>query len=103
MAGFGAPLSGWFCAPHDTKSPPTDETQPSFYLLGIVQGHFTLNADAVVDTSDETGQDKTAINTGLAIVTPLAKLIDILDDAALVKRRADAFHAWRARDAGVPD
>ena len=58
-----------------------------FYLLGLIHGHFdirNLNDDAVVDNfSDAAGN----INTGIGVVVPVSKILDIICEPKRVEER----------------
>lgn len=55
-------------------------------LLGIVSGHFNLEAD-VAFTEDIGAQANVPINTGIAIVIPSQKILDLLMEEEVVVER----------------
>jgi hypothetical protein len=59
------------------------ENRLHFYLLGLIRGHWTKSDIWLSDCADS----EEALNTGIAIVTPIQKVIDIIESEALVKER----------------
>jgi hypothetical protein len=57
----------------------------SFYLLGLVRGHWQKN-QAWLSDFEQTEQE--SLNTGIAIVTPIHKALEIIDSEVFVKQRA---------------
>jgi hypothetical protein len=59
-----------------------------FYLLGLIRGHWNKQEPWLSDFG-ETEQD--SLNTGIAIVTPIQKALDIIDseESAKERRRVD--------------
>jgi hypothetical protein len=56
------------------------QSQPVFYLLGLIHGHYDVNIDSI----DEIELDKTnylspdRVNTGIAIVVPFHKINEVI-------------------------
>jgi hypothetical protein len=71
-----------------------------FYLLGLVRGHWQKEEAWVSDFGDT---EQEALNTGIAIVTPIQKALDIIDSGELVrKRRARAREHSREQEGRDP-
>ncbi len=73
-----------------------------FYLLGLVSGHFDirdLNSDSVVEDAAEALGN---INTGVAVVIPVEKIIATLEHPDLQKARDEFLADLRSRGA-TPD
>lgn len=62
------------------------EPPPSFLLLGLMHGHFTRSASSV-DATDANSFDDETLNTGIAIVAPSQRILEVLMQPALVVRR----------------
>lgn len=58
----------------DVKAP----VMQSLYLIGIVQGHYNQKA-MPDDVPDADRDDIEELNTGIAIVVPIAKVLDFID------------------------
>jgi hypothetical protein len=56
------------------------------FLLGLVHGHFDVD-DIHVDTVSEDGGTNGAINTGIAIVVPVEKVLETIDEPDWVAER----------------
>ena len=50
-----------------------------FHWIGLIHGHFDAGAGDIdaLDVADES--DKTGINTGIAIVVPVERILEVLD------------------------
>jgi hypothetical protein len=62
----------------------TPERRLHFYLLGLIRGHWRKDDEWLADVA-ETETD--SLNTGIAIVTPIEKAIDIIDSEDLIRER----------------
>jgi hypothetical protein len=60
------------------------ESRLHFYLLGLIRGHWNKTEPWLSDFG-ETEQE--SLNTGIAIVTPIQKALDIIDSEESVKQR----------------
>jgi hypothetical protein len=60
------------------------ERRLHFYLLGLVRGHWEKDDAWLSDFGHTEGE---ALNTGIAMVTPIQKALDIIDSEELVKER----------------
>ncbi len=63
---------------------PARENRLHFYLLGLIRGHWKKD-----DTwlSDFAGSEEESLNTGIAIVTPIQKALDIINSEEVMKER----------------
>lgn len=55
-----------------------------FYLLGLIRGHWKKDDEWL---SDFAGGEEESLNTGISIVTPIQKVIDVLHSDELVAQR----------------
>jgi hypothetical protein len=60
------------------------ERRLHFYLLGLIRGHWTKEE---VWLSDSGEAERDSLNTGIAMVTPIQKALDIIDSEDSVKER----------------
>jgi hypothetical protein len=78
-----------------------------FYLMGVMQGHWDSNALLDVDEfpeDDDLGRER--VNMGIAIVTPINKVLEILEQPELKRHKqivADATKKRLAEDLPVAD
>jgi uncharacterized protein YuzE len=74
-----------------------------FYLFGLVHGHFDvedMNEDIVVD---DDGEGKRGINTGIGVVIPAQKIIDVIFQPECAEMRRKAAEEYAKRGAATPD
>lgn len=85
---------GPFRRKHNVPHPRTDV----FYLLGLAQGHwdqpFYKGKDAVINDINETLEEE-AVNKGVAIVTPIKKVIEIMKQEKISTIRKKAEERYR--------
>lgn len=62
-----------------------------FYLLGLIRGHWDTDAEADFGES-EFGR----LNTGIAIVTPITDVFELLEDNEIVEYSAEMDARWEA-------
>jgi hypothetical protein len=75
-----------------------------FYLLGIVHGHFDLPlTETDFDTADDSNKGRKGLHSGMAIVTPAAKLLEVLHLPQLASQREQIIEEKKAPYRGVPD
>ena len=76
---------------------------PQNYLLGLMHGHFdvrNLNDDTVMELADAGG----SINTGIGVVVPVSKILDIILEPERVKARQSLILEQRQKGSGAtPD
>lgn len=61
--------------------------RPKFFLLGLIHGHYDADATVMGNFAAEDGEGSTLggmdrVNTGIAIVTPVSKIVEALSHAA---------------------
>lgn len=64
-----------------TRTIPTS----TIYLLGLMHGHWRVDAETITDEIDEDSGIKVKSNVGIAIVTPASKILDILNGDEIQK------------------
>ncbi len=52
---------------------------PIFFLLGMIYGHYDSNTTEIDEIIEDVNTNSEKVNTGIAIVTPVLKLIEHLD------------------------
>lgn len=52
---------------------------PIFFLMGMIYGHYDIKASEIDEFIEDNASDTNKINTGIAIVTPISKLIEHLN------------------------
>jgi hypothetical protein len=62
----------------------TPEQRLYFYLLGLIRGHWKKEGECLADFVRD---EHEILNTGIAIVTPIQKALDIIDSPEEVERR----------------
>jgi hypothetical protein len=77
-------------------------TPIKFRLLGVMHGHFNL-PDIAPDSITEDANERATINSGIAIVIPAEKIVEVLDLFAM--EDAEEAEQYRARNRSyvVPD
>jgi len=53
---------------------------PIFFLLGMIYGHYDINSTEIDEIIEDTTAGSDRVNTGIAIVTPVNKLIEHLNE-----------------------
>src|SRR5438874_2635806 len=63
---------------------------PIFYLMGLVHGHFDVQENKIDDLNPlaDDGLSKTNVNMGIAIVVPIGKMLEALNQPS-VKEQED--------------
>lgn len=80
----GSPVFVYLEAMRLTDTAAPDLTNPEIFLLGVIRGHWDFETSA--GHVDFSGQQET-LNMGIATVTPIAELLDILMSKELLKAR----------------
>jgi hypothetical protein len=104
-------IAGLSCSPVFISNPPTKivdgKTQLStgqwFYFFGLVHGHFDvehMNEDTVADDAGESGR---GINTGIGVVIPAQKIVDVMLQPEYAEMRRRALEEHAKKGAGTPD
>lgn len=70
-----------------------------YYLLGLVRGHWDARRGADVEFGPEAGE----VNAGIAIVTPIAELTNLLYQDDEVKYRRRTEREWLTENAPILD
>jgi hypothetical protein len=75
----------------------------SFWLLGLMHGHWDIPADTKNDQlltdSDKNGQ----VNMGIAIVIPAKKILEVLNQQLLIENRKKNDENWRRQNTPTLD
>jgi len=79
---------------HEVTDPRTD----IFYLLGLAQGHwdqsiYKEDEPAISDINNILKEE--AVNKGVAIITPIKKVLDIITDEKIWRQRIEAEMEYR--------
>ena len=59
------------------------------YLLGLVQGHWAIRDESINDSFIRPEADREKLNLGFAIVVPAKKILEVLNQPALIKIREE--------------
>jgi hypothetical protein len=75
-------------------------SQRKLFLLGCVRGYWRKDEEWI---SDFSGSEVDSINTGIAMVTPIQKAVEIIDSEELSRERReeDRFRAGRQPSSGT--
>ena len=60
----------------------------TFYLLGLIRGHWERTVEADFQQTDLHGDERQTLNTGIAIVTPIEPVLRLLEGEQFVAQRA---------------
>jgi hypothetical protein len=72
------------------------------FFLGIIHGHFNVRVpDSDMAEEDYSVQPK--VHTGLGIVIPAAKVMEVIDQPIFIERRAERLREHHRSYSGVPD
>jgi hypothetical protein len=82
-------------------SPVFLHTGNRFFLLGLVHGHWDV--DPSEQTFIDDGLSREVVNTGIAIVVPVEKIIETLDQPALREEREVAVSKERGNETPTMD
>lgn len=77
------------------------QVRVSSYLLGVVHGHWNTDRNGV-DTVEDLSRDKN-VNTGIAIVVPAEKILEILATPEFVEWEQKANDLIKAKNAPTED
>ena len=77
----------------------------TFYLLGLIHGHWNIPPEPMMDIAIDDADRFDLVNTGIAIVVPATKVIEVIDQPFFQKRREEDYEkiAQERRDLVVPD
>ena len=73
-----------------------------FYWLGLMHGHFDLSELELDEVSSDTLME-VKVNMGIAIVVPVSKILEVLNQDELVKGRKQQDETDRLKRAATPD
>lgn len=59
--------------------------ESSLFLMGLMHGHWQIDSETIIDEIEKDAGIKAKSNTGIAIVTPASKILDILNGAEIAK------------------
>ncbi|MGD0138428.1 MAG: hypothetical protein ABSD28_06085 [Tepidisphaeraceae bacterium] len=78
---------------------------PRFFLLGMIHGHYDTKPSDVFPDIDEdvTTTESAAIRTGIALVVPSKKILEVLDHPRFIEDRKRRAQQWFADHSAVPD
>ncbi len=65
---------------HINGSIKQSNSGPIYFLLGMIYGHYDINTSEIDESIEDTMNLSDRVNTGIAIVTPIVKLVDHLND-----------------------
>lgn len=73
----------------------------AIFLLGIMHGHWRIPASdldyvSVREEGDQKKDRRDSVHSGIAMVTPAEKILEILDQANSVMSKPGALHDWSA-------
>jgi len=69
------------------------------YWLGLMHGHW----DGRLSDADAVRGDPEAVNMGIAIVIPVEKILEVLNQDLFVKQREESIAGYRSKHAPTPD
>jgi hypothetical protein len=78
---------------------------PIFYLMGIVHGHFDVTENKIGDLNPvaDDGLSSTSVNMGIAIVVPINKMLEVLNQPSVKEKEDSAVEQLRRKNLPVPD
>lgn len=75
----------------------------SIYWLGLMHGHFDLKDMVIGDAVTQDNLYSLAINMGIAIVVPVAKVLEVLNQDEFMEARKQASEEYKFKKAATPD
>jgi hypothetical protein len=72
------------------------------YWLGLMHGHFDLSRLELDEIASDALMDL-KINMGIAIVIPVSKILEVLNQEEFVEARKKSDEAYRLQEAATPD
>ncbi len=73
------------------------------YLLGLVQGHWSIPLETINDVQIKAIADRKQINLGFAIVVPAHRILEVINQPELIKMREEFTKAALGDGKSVPD
>jgi hypothetical protein len=83
------------------KFPEGDFKGKVFYLLGIVHGHWDRKENEIDDIISDIDGGK--INTGIAVVVPATKLLEVINQPKLLQQRSIVMEKRKRENFPTPD
>ncbi|MFA6561799.1 MAG: hypothetical protein WCV00_07800 [Verrucomicrobiia bacterium] len=77
--------------------------QHTWAFLGLIHGHWVTPTENINDMTEQDAKGKMSLNTGIAIVTPGLKLLDILYGEELKSMRRARIEAEQESNLPIPD
>ncbi len=75
----------------------------SIYWLGLMHGHFDFKDMDIGDAITQDNLYSLAINMGIAIVVPISKVLEVLNQDEFIEARKQASEAYKLKRAATPD
>ncbi len=72
------------------------------FLLGLIHGHWDHEA-ADPDSAQEDAANPDRVNSGIAIVVPVTRILEVINQPALAQKRAEQIAASQKDSLAVPD
>ncbi len=66
-----------------------DPLDRRIHLLGLIQGHWDVKPETIIDEATEDSETRAGVNVGIAIVTPASKILEIINCNEMQKLRDD--------------
>jgi hypothetical protein len=78
-------------------------TKFGFILLGLMQGHWEID-ETQIDIFTEDNRDQPKVNMGIAIVVPLEKIVEVINQPKIEQLKKEAIEKFKekGRDLIVP-
>lgn len=76
--------------------------QEPIYWLGLIHGHFDLSR-LEIDEAELDNLIDLKVNMGIAIVVPVSKILEVLNQEEFVKSRDKQDEVYRVQEATTPD
>jgi hypothetical protein len=73
--------------------------------MGIVHGHFDVTENKIGDLNPvaDDGLSSTSVNMGIAIVVPINKMLEVLNQPSVKEKEDSAVEQLRRKNLPVPD
>ncbi len=80
-----------------------ETTNPKILLLGLMHGHWDLEAHSIDSVGEDGISKNEKINTGIAMVVPVGKIIETLDQDKIKEHEKKIGDAFRYRNSPTMD
>ena len=81
------------------KTAPT----PVFYLLGLMHGHWDKPDYDLYGISEDSSTKRERVNMGIAIVVPVQKILEVLNQGLIKNELRRSADEWRIRNSPIAD